>query len=170
MAYEVDNDKAQTLFLRLMIASRKLEEKEVSRKKLVEHLEKLRGIKINKSFKKELDELDIRLADLLEKEKAILVKQSAEHSLHKKLNTKIKDLEQKLTGYLEFKKQKMSNIKELEEKIKKRMEESDRIAKLQGEIEGLELVFGSLKESGSYPPAKLQVISDKIEQLKAQVK
>ena len=170
MAFEIDDDKAQTFFLRCILSSRKFQEREVSRKKLVGHLEKLRNVKINKAFQHHLDELDKKLADLLEKERAILSSQRAEHGLHGRLNNKIKDLENKLTGYLEFKKTKMIRIKELEDRIKKRFEEKDRVAKLQGEIEGLEMVFTSLQQSGSFPPAKLKPIKNKINQLKEQIK
>ena len=90
MAYEVDSDKAHTLFLRLLISSRKLKEREVSRKELVSHLEKLRKVKINKAFKQNLDVLDTKLADVLKKERAILSSQQAEHRVHNELSGRIK--------------------------------------------------------------------------------
>ena len=102
MAYEVDSDKAQTLFLRCLIAKKKFTEKGISRDKLIDQLEKLRGIKINKVFQHELDVLDTRLGDLLDRERSIVSKQKVESSLHEHLNTRIRNLEEKLTGYLEF--------------------------------------------------------------------
>lgn len=166
---EVDSDKSQTMFLRLLISSKKLQETEVSRKELMEHLEKLRDIKVNKGFEKHLDELDKKLADLLEKERSLLISQKREHNIHENLHKRIRALEEKLTGYLEFKKKRMSRIKELEEKIQKRMQEKDKIAKLQGQIEGLDIVFESLQKSGSYPPEKLARLQEKISSLKEQV-
>lgn len=169
MAYEVDSDKVQTLFLRCLLARKKFEEKKISRKKLVDQLESLRKVKINKAFQHELDELDKRLADLLEKERTIVSSQKAEHSLNERLNVKIIDLEKKLTGYLDFKKNKIKRIKELETRVEKRIEEKARKAKLKGKIEGLELVFNGLKRAGGFPADKLQKIQNKIKELKKQV-
>ena len=169
MAWEYDKFKAQMLFTHLLRASHKYAEHHMAKEELADSLKKISKFKVNKEFKKEIKLLKDKINTLVEKETQI----SQVYKKHKTVNTslrhKIEVLEKKLTQYIEDKKKKNKRIEELEQKIKAREQKREAFNVIKGELEGLETIYESLKESGHLTPLQLKKLESRISLLKVKM-
>ena len=142
---EADRDKLQTFYLHVLRASQKFREKQVHRSKLIKTLQDLRKMNVGGAFKEKLDELEVNVSDLVNKEKRIIKAQNEEHLVQSSLHRKIGALDSKLKAYMTQSQKRDSRIGEIEKKIEHRMQKRDKMAELQGQLEGLEVMYFKLK-------------------------
>lgn len=166
MAWDYDKIKAQLYFTHLLRASKKFEERHLAKEQIARSLQKLSKVKVNKSFQNEIELLKSKIDELVEKQASIVSDQSKRVSANSELKSKINLLETKLSDYIEEKKKKNKRIKELEDKIKAKQQREEIIGSVKGELEGMELIYEHLKESGELDPAKLKKIEARISLMK----
>ncbi|MBI2565099.1 hypothetical protein HYV79_03885 [Candidatus Woesearchaeota archaeon] len=162
--------KARILLKHLDRAKKKLNEREQTRIELDEALKRLRMLS-TASLKKYVDQVEQKVQELLKKEKQLLYNQEKEESIHERLIEQLEALENKINDFLENSEERQ----QLFEKASKALlppapsvEEADveRI-KLQGMLEGLELLYASLEESKELSAERLKKIKQQINMLKA---
>jgi len=168
---DVDVDKTRLLLSHLSRAARKIKQKEEARGKLAEQVEKLKKVSKSRVSRKEIKELEKRLADVLQKEEEILRHQKTREMFSRRVREKIEELEKKLSRYIETKRQRERRITELEGKIRRRFAVEQReVEILEQQITGLEELFGRISGEKRYSKAQLRKVKSKIESLKKRLK
>ncbi len=167
MAFEIDRDNLLNYFGYLTKAAKKLEEKRVSREKLIEELNELKKLKLGANVRVRFKELEKRVGQVIEKERQILNKQKEEEGLQERIERRIAELETKLTGYIEYKKQREERFRQLEEKIK---EKSSIIPALKKQIKATETLYKQIKKSRRYPAKDIKRLELRLGELKEKLK
>lgn len=167
MAFEIDRDNLLNYFGYLAKASKKLEEKRVSRERLIEELVALKKLKLGVNVRLRLKELEKRIEQAIKKERQILTKQREEEGLQERIARRIAELEGKLTGYIEHRKQKEERFRQLEEKIKGR---SLIIPALKKQIEAAETLYRQIRKSGKYPVKDIKRLELSLNRLREKLK
>ncbi len=170
MAFEPDSEKLETFYLHILKSAQKYKQKKVAREKLVKQLGELKKLKVNKAFKSKVEALEHSIIEVVNTEKRILKAQESEGAVQKQLREKIAALEHKIASYVQLQEQRKQRIVELEHKVQERMKKREMNAALQGEVEGLEIVYHKLKRKGVEAPDVLNRIGDKIKELKGRMR
>ena len=170
MDFIVDSDKVQTYFLHVLKSAKKFQEKQVARSELVQQLKELRKLKIDKNVKNHLDKLESSIKEAINAEKRILKAQSAEDMFHSDLKSKITQLDSKIDRYIQATNERDKRVEIIEKKIEDRMKKKDQLAELQGQLEGLEVMYYKLKRRNIQAPELLDKIASKISDLKSRIR
>jgi predicted RNA binding protein with dsRBD fold (UPF0201 family) len=166
-----DSEKAAILLKHLAISSKSYEEKDESRKKVKDQIEKIKKLSKTPALRRQLLHLEEMLHKTLEREKNILRHQHIEEVAQKTLKHRIEELEIKLSKYLATRKSRMRRINQLERKIggdlRKKSKEVD---KLRRQVLAIEQLYKKLRSEGGYPSKKLSALKKKIASLKKKTK
>lgn len=167
MAFEIDRDNLLNYFGYLAKASKKLEEKRVSRERLIEELVALKKLKLGINVRLRLKELEKRIEQAIKKEGQILAKQREGEGLQERIARRMAELEGKLTGYIERRKQKEERFRQLEEKIKGR---SLIIPALKKQIQAAETLYRQIRKSGKYSVKDIKRLELSLNRLREKLK
>jgi chromosome segregation ATPase len=167
---DVDLNKTKTLLLYLSLAKKKIDDRDMARKKLAAQISSLKKISTT-SIKKRITELEHDIADAIVKEKGIKDVQQDEAQQHRELIDKIERLEKKLGKYLDTKEARKTRIAQLESKIKQRAQSrKEKIAELKVSIKNLEQLYSAAKKDKNVSKVRLKIIQAKIKKLKDKIK
>jgi chromosome segregation ATPase len=165
-----DPIKARIALHYLAKATKKLHEREESRKKLAAQLKQLKKISTN-TLQKHLTELEKRINETVRIENKILKSQSQEDYFHEELKNKINVLEGKLGKYMDTKEAREKRIKELEEKMEEKQQPKHEISlDIKESIQKMEKIYEEAKKSGKYSKKDLDRIKKRINTLKNKLK
>jgi chromosome segregation ATPase len=164
---DVDTEKTRLLLRHLGRASKTVVEKDAAKQKLQEQVSKLKKLSKAKEYRKEMRELEKRLADVVEKEEEIARHQKTRDVSNKRMRDKIQELEKRLTRYLEQRKIREKRIGEIEDKIRKRfMVEQNQIEIIEEQLKGLERIYENISSQKKHTKEELAAVKSKIEKLK----
>ncbi len=164
---EVDPEKTRILLSHLMRAMRSVEGKREAKKKLDEQIEKLKKSTRAKTARKEIKELEKRLAEVLEKEEEIIRHQKTREISSMNIRERIHELEGKLSRYIELKRKRDKRVVELESKIKKKFSvEKRQVDILEEQLVHLEGLFGKISSDKKYTKSQISNVKKKIGSLK----
>ena len=166
MAFEADPEKVETFYLHILKSAQKFRHKQIAREQLVKQLSSLKKMKVNKAFKQKIEALEQSIQAVVNTEKRILKAQEQEGAMHHALKDKIGALEQKMGAYVKIQEERKKRVVELEVKVQERLEKREANAAVQGEIEGLEIMYHKLKRKGVDAPELMDRIGDRIKDLK----
>ena len=167
---DIDLNKSKTLLLYLSLAKKKIDDRDMARKKLAAQISALKKISTT-SIKKRITELEHDIADAIVKEKGIKDVQKDEAQQHSELIEKIEKLEKKLGKYLETKEARKKRIAELEVKVKQRVQSrKEKLSELQESIKNLEHLYSAAKKDKHVSKVRLKIIQAKIKKLKDKIK
>ncbi len=111
---EADPEKTRILLSHLMRARRIVEGKREAKNRLDEQIQKLKKSTRAKTARKEIKELEKRLADVIEKEEEIIRHQKTREISSRNIRGRIHELEGKLSKYIELKRKRDKRVVELE--------------------------------------------------------
>lgn len=162
-----DHDKAQHLFVHCLAANAKLSGRNLSRQELVSKLKQLSQFSVDRTFRAHLSELENHIEDLVKKERRIMSAARKERANERDLQTKINELEEKLSKFVEQKAVHEVKIKELEAKVLSRMKRKQMIHELQNQIAAVQEIYDEVAATRYlYDPSKIRKIETRLEQLK----
>lgn len=134
----VDPEKASVYKRYLVKAVKRLKDRDVARQRLEEQILELRKLG-GEDVKRQLAELERRIAEAIEREQHIVGFKQTEDLFHRKLRDRIDLLERKITGYLGSREERLKRITELEEKIALRLsDKNEQLSALKVELGQLE--------------------------------
>lgn len=164
---DVDIEKTRLFLRHLGRASKTVLEKDAAKQKLQEQVSKLKKMSKAKEYRKEMRELEKRLADVVEKEEEIIRHQRTKGISTRRMREKIQELEKRLTHYLEKRKIREKRIAELEDKIRKRfMVEQNQIEIIEEQLKGLERIYENISSQKKHTKEELAAVKGKIKKLK----
>lgn len=162
-----DPEKTRILLSHLMRAVNKVGKRKEAKRKLEEQVQKLKKSTKAKSTRKEIRELEKRLADVLEKEEEILRHQKTREISGRRLRDRIHELEAKLSKYIESKRQREKRIAGLEEKIRKKFSaEKRQVDILEEQLVHLERLFDKISGDRKYTKTQINSVRKKIDSLR----
>lgn len=167
--YAYDLDKSETLFLYALRSAKKFDERHMSRKRLVTQLNKIRALKVDKQLREHVDELERRINTLVNTEKKVKAQAKKEDIFHRAIVDKINRLDKKLQQYLAHHKQREDRFNKLEQKVYTTLSRDQKIGKLMGQIEAMEVLYRNLKVMGEISPSQLEDVRAKINEMKARL-
>lgn len=127
-------------------------------------------MKLGDAFKQKLNELETNVQNLINREKRILKAQEEENLFQSELQKKIDALDGKLHRYLEQSSARDERIRDIEKKIEGKMKKRDELAELQGQLEGLEVMYFKLKRRNIQAPEILGKLQHRIKELKTRIR
>lgn len=164
---EADPEKTRILLSHLMRARRIVEGKREAKNRLDEQIQKLKKSTRAKTARKEIKELEKRLADVLEKEEEIIRHQKTREISSRNIRGRIHELEGKLSKYIELKRKRDKRVVELESKIKKKFSvEKRQVDILEEQLVHLEMLFGKISSDKKYTKSQISSVKKKIDSLK----
>ncbi|MFC1774928.1 hypothetical protein ACFLZN_01280 [Nanoarchaeota archaeon] len=171
MSLDIDTTYKTTVFLHYLgRANKKLEDRALAKEKVKIALSKLRKIS-TKKVQKDLNVLEKRIAEALEKEQKIIAKQEQEEKEQSELLEKIDKLHDKLSRYLETSEARKKRIKKLENKIfEVTNPKRYKIMQLKEILFDLEKEYKDEKKSKNYSSKELSEVARKIDFLKQKIK
>ncbi len=162
-----DREGAEHLFVHCLAASQKFSHREMSKQELVSKLKKLAQFSVDRSFRQHLAELEDRINDVIKKERRILTVTARERDVEKSIQEKINALEEKVSHYIEQKAVHEVKIKELETKVRARMQRRQMIHELKNHISAVEEMYDEIVQTRYlYDPAKIRRVEAKLAALK----
>jgi chromosome segregation ATPase len=164
-----DPIKARIALHYLAKATKKMHERENSRKRLAAQLKQLKKISTN-TLQKHLTELEKRINETVRIENKILKSQSQEDHFHADLKRKINVLEGKLGKYMDTKDVREKRIKELEEKMTEKPAKHEVSLDIKESIQKMEKIYEEAKKSKKYAKKDLDRIRKRISSLKNKLK
>ena len=97
------------------------------------------------------------------------MKQREEDIFNRALQDKINRLDKKLQSYLLHHKEREERFNKLEQKVYITLTRDQKIGKLQGQLEAMEVLYRNLKALGTISPSQLEEVRDKITEMKARL-
>ncbi len=167
---KIDYEKARLLLKHISKTQKKLKEKDIAQKKLGEQIKEIKKFSKKKGFRQQVEELEKRIDEAIEKEQKIIQHQETENSINRRLLDRIQRLELKLGHYMKTKSQRESRLKELEQKIKnKSRARRQDVEAIEKQISLLEKLYRKIRKEGSYTKADLMRVEEKIDTLKSKL-
>lgn len=164
---DIDKEKANLVLTHLSKAFKKISEKDFAKERLQQQVNRLKNQSRSKGYRKEIAELEKRLAEVLEKEDEILRHHKSREAATRRVREKINEVEERLTKYIESKRKRDQRVRELEEKIKRRFSvEQRQVDILAEQLGGLEKLYSKISGEKQYSKAQLSKVKKKIESLK----
>lgn len=163
--FAYDRDKAQMLALHVLRCTKKIEQRHVSRRRLITQLKKVRSLKIDKKLAVHVDELERRIQDLVAVENKIKKAQAREDFFHRHLLDKINRLDNKLQQYLEHHKVREKRFHEIEKKVFETLTKDQKVERLKGQIKGLEVLYEGVVAARQASPQQLDAMKQRIKQM-----
>ena len=166
----MDYEKTRLMLKHLVKSSKKLKEKEIAKKNLGDQIEQIKKFSRKKDFKKQIEELEKRIDESVEKEMKIIHHQETENMVNRRLLDRIERLELKLSHYMKTKNQRVARINEIEQKIKgtSKARKKD-VETIEKQIGLLEKLYEKIRKEGTYTESDLMRVEDKITVLKSKL-
>lgn len=165
-----DVAKARTALFYLGKANRKLKDREIARQKVKLAINRLKKISTT-NIKKDLAELERRIAQALAMEKRVTGVTRDDEAEHNELIDKIDALQLKLAKYMDTSDAREKRIRELEHKILKSTQPKlYEMVMLKEGLVDLEREYQEEKQSGQHKPDDLKQIDKKIKRLRKRLK
>ncbi|MBI4450403.1 hypothetical protein HY642_00375 [Candidatus Woesearchaeota archaeon] len=142
---ELDVDKARIYLRYLARTTHRVMGAEHSRKQLDKEIQRLRDIHPTK-LQQQVDEVEKRVKDALEKERELAQSHAAEEGVHKKLAERLVAIEQRMQDVQNVHEVREKRARDLEAKIRQRMQNKrERISEAQHSLAMLEAAVKTLQ-------------------------
>jgi chromosome segregation ATPase len=160
----------------LCLISKKHKDRENALLDLRKQIAKIKKVSSKKDITGEMNELDSRIALVLEKERQLLGVKQEEHASSRilrsnvrdneekiiQINNSLADIRKKLYGYIEAKTKREKRIDELEKRIRAKANKKENVTLLKSKLKKLESMYDKLNSKG----VDVSKVSTKIEDLK----
>jgi len=162
--------KLKKFIKHLCLASKVIEERDIAKKNLSEHIKSLKKHVKGKQVAKTLKELEDRINFTIEKEKKAAKIHHHEPFHHEQLREKMQQLDSKLKTFTESYAERKKRIQELEKKITGKDSKQNIIAEIKETVAKLEKKYKELvkkhdKEYMEKIKEKIQALKSKLEKL-----
>ncbi len=166
-----DEYTTKEFFKHLTKAYNKYEERDKAKEKLDSHIEKVKLLSLDKKtpqkkVSQEFKKLEKQILDIIYLERNMLIR--GEHkNISEEVRERINQLEKRFDKYTDLVLERQKRVKEIEEKIKKRIGDSKKIS-LKNKLYDLEERYDELKEKGA-AKSKLKLLEKRIKRSREKV-
>jgi hypothetical protein len=165
-----DIGSARLMLAHLGKAAKHYSERNFARQKIKIELSRLKKISTG-TMRKYVRELESSIGEAIRKEQSILKHQSKENLFHGDIQSRIKDLEFRLTKYLTLHEMRAQRLKALETALEHEQEsKGEKIALIKRSLNKIERIYRSATKDRKHSKKQLASVRSMIDKIKARIK